>query len=170
MGAPEVIESTVYSRGKPSTAELYLVQAGRKNLYLRKDAAMDYNRMRAAAVLSDVHLKLNSAFREMAHQEILYQKYLTDYSNWEEATRAKPPTKTADDKPTPVARPGYSNHQSGVAIDVQRADGDNLKTKEYDSPTDLWLTANAKTYNFYRTVPREPWHFDHIIKPEEKVA
>jgi len=50
-----------------------------------------------------------------------------------------------------VARPGYSNHQSGDAIDLNRA---HDKGK-----TDAWLKANAAKFGFYRDVPSELWHW-----------
>lgn len=156
---PNTIEAITYIKGRPLSQILYLVQAGRKNLYLAKSAAEDYNRMRLVAASEGVFLHLNSAFRENAHQEILHEKYTKAYAEWEYGLKSNPPTKTADEKPTPVARPGYSNHQSGTAIDLQRADKPEV---------DAWMASNSEKFCFYRTVPREPWHFDH--KPKEKLS
>lgn len=152
---PETIDAITYVKGRPIPQTLYLVQAGRKNLYLAKAASEDYNRMRLAAASAGVFLHLNSAFRDNAHQEILYEKYTKAYAEWEYGVKSNPPTATVDEEPTPVARPGYSNHQSGTAIDLQRADRPGV---------DAWMASNAERFHFYRTVPREPWHFDHKLE------
>jgi LAS superfamily LD-carboxypeptidase LdcB len=58
---------------------------------------------------------------------------------------------------TPVARPGFSNHQNGVAVDIQV----NSSTS---SPVYVWLKMNAKAYGFINTgasfKPPEFWHWE----------
>lgn len=157
----ETMEAMTFVRGVGAWQTLYLVQSGRKNLYLAKSAAEDFLKMKLAAAHDKITIFLNSAFREAAHQERLYKTYLEEYAAWRAGDR-----KT---KPTPVARPGFSNHQSGTAIDIQRADGDNLKTAAPDSPVDLWLIKNAAAFNFKRTVPSEAWHYDWFA-PKKDVS
>src|SRR6185436_12849709 len=49
-----------------------------------------------------------------------------------------------------AARPGYSNHQSGTALDLNAS----------ASGVGTWLTRNASRYGFTRTVPDEAWHYE----------
>jgi hypothetical protein len=54
-----------------------------------------------------------------------------------------------------AAEPGYSNHQSGEALDLNTA----------ASGVYSWLVNNASRYGFYRTVPSEPWHWEFFGPP-----
>jgi hypothetical protein len=64
------------------------------------------------------------------------------------------------DKPSwecspPVARPGSSNHEKGVAIDFSD-NGDLIRTR--DHAAFKWLDQHAGTYGF-KNLPSEPWHW-----------
>jgi hypothetical protein len=64
------------------------------------------------------------------------------------------------DKPSwecspPVARPGSSNHEKGVAIDFSD-NGDLIRTREHVAFK--WLEAHAAAYGF-KNLPSEPWHW-----------
>lgn len=69
-----------------------------------------------------------------------------------------------------AAKPGYSNHQSGRAIDIHtgltvasfREGGRSI---EYD-----WLSQHARSFGFVRTVAAEPWHWEHTELPEDREA
>ena len=50
-----------------------------------------------------------------------------------------------------AAPPGYSNHQSGKALDL------NTSAKGVYT----WLSKHGATYGFRRTVPSEKWHWEH---------
>jgi len=50
-----------------------------------------------------------------------------------------------------AAAPGYSNHQSGLALDLNTSEG-----SVYD-----WLSAHGGTYGFARTVASERWHWEY---------
>src|SRR5690606_15302901 len=67
--------------------------------------------------------------------------------------------------PAPAAPPGYSTHECGLSVDINRAPGDDPKTKEPDSPVDLWLRKHAASYGFVNDVKSEPWHWTY--KPEK---
>jgi hypothetical protein len=51
-----------------------------------------------------------------------------------------------------AARPGYSNHQSGYALDLN-TEGGGVYT---------WLSRNAAHFGFARTVPSEDWHWEYM--------
>jgi len=87
--------------------------------------------MAKAARKRGIKLAINSGFRSRAEQAKLYREYRRGEGNL-------------------AARPGYSNHQSGRALDIYI----NRKTL-------AWLESHAATYGFYRTVPGEAWHWEY---------
>ena len=90
----------------------------------------------AAATQDDVVLTLNSGFRSYPEQKNLYDGFI----------RRLPGFNTA-------AKPGFSNHQNGIAFDISVRGGDG-------NPTYEWLKRNATTHGFVRTVSKEPWHWE----------
>ncbi len=121
---------TGYVNGVPRKITLGSVPNGKE---MRSDAAAAFNRMHAAARAQGITLKVNSGFRSMAEQQALYNAYKNGTGNL-------------------AARPGYSNHQGGIAVDVN-VGGTGTSTYK-------WMAAHAKAYGFVRTVPSEPWHWE----------
>ena len=89
-----------------------------------------YLKMKKAADAAGVPLSINSGFRTMGEQQRLYNCYRTGSCN----------------NGNLAARPGYSNHQSGLALDLK---------------TSSWLANNAGRFGFVRTVPSEAWHYEY---------
>ncbi|MBL8970562.1 MAG: M15 family metallopeptidase [Myxococcales bacterium] len=99
------------------------------------DTARAYRRMHAAASRDGVAIRVVSGFRTMAEQEYLYGCYQRgDCNNGNLA-----------------AKPGYSNHQSGHALDLNAR----------DPAVGAWLRAHAREYGFRNTVASEPWHWEY---------
>ncbi len=121
---------TGYVNGVPRQITLGSIPGGKS---MRSDAAAAFTRMHAAAQRAGINLHVNSAFRSMEEQRALYQKYLNGTGNL-------------------AAKPGYSNHQGGIALDIN-VGGTGTSTYK-------WLAAHAKEYGFVRTVPSEPWHWE----------
>ncbi len=71
----------------------------------------------------------------------------TDYDIWEKPSYECSP---------PVAIPGRSNHEKGLAIDFIGPDGDLIRSR--DNPAFTWLAGHAHLYGFYN-LPSEPWHW-----------
>lgn len=71
----------------------------------------------------------------------------SDYAIWEMPPDACSP---------PTARPGYSYHERGLAIDFT-ANGRFISSRS--NPGFVWLAANAGRFGFYN-LPSEPWHWD----------
>ncbi len=71
----------------------------------------------------------------------------SDYAIWQ-----KPP----DQCSPPTARPGYSYHEQGLAIDFQYQ-GSFIRSRS--NPAFVWLAANAARFGLYN-LPSEPWHWD----------
>jgi LAS superfamily LD-carboxypeptidase LdcB len=97
--------------------------------------------MRDAAAEAGVYLQAWSGFRTNEKQAELYQAWKDGVGN-------------------PAAKPGYSNHQSGRALDI------NLLGVPPE--TFAWLTKNAARFGFRRTVPSEPWHWEYT--PPKRAA
>ena len=130
---------------KGKMVEIGLVDIGDGH-QLEKSAAEAFLRMREAALRAGVWLKVNSAFRSHKKQTELHRKM-------REARQAG--------KPHPiVARPGWSNHQSGIAVDIATM-GEHSDAYE-------WLSARARDFGFKRTVESERWHWEH--RPEEVLS
>lgn len=98
---------------------------------VEKETARAYRRMQAAAREDGVTIAIVSGFRTMQKQRELYALYQSGRGNL-------------------AARPGYSNHQSGTALDL------NARAKGVLS----WLNAHGREHGFRRTVPSENWHWD----------
>ncbi|HYH96066.1 peptidoglycan-binding protein [Hyalangium sp.] len=121
---------TAYHNGRPSTITVVPVGNGK---YMRADAAKNFLAMQSAARSAGVNLSATSGFRSMEEQRVLYQKYLNGTGNL-------------------AAKPGYSNHQGGISMDIGGVGGYN--TKAYN-----WLKNNAGKYGFQNDVRGEYWHW-----------
>lgn len=120
---------TGYINGRPVNITVASIGNGKT---LRTDAAASFNRMKAAAASAGVNLTPVSGFRSMDQQRYLYQLYLQGRGNL-------------------AARPGYSNHQGGISVDIS--------TGGYSSSQYGWLANNARRFGFVNDVRGEPWHW-----------
>lgn len=119
-----------YRNGKPVDLEVTEVDG----VVVELKTAAAFVTMRDAAEGDGVYLQVWSGFRAHEHQAELYAAWKSGLGN-------------------PAARPGYSNHQSGRALDI------NLLGVPKE--TYAWLLKNASRYGFRRTVPSEPWHWEY---------
>jgi peptidoglycan hydrolase-like protein with peptidoglycan-binding domain len=122
---------TGYRNGRPYSITVALVENGK---YLSLPAAQSFRQMEAAARRDGVNLNLVSGFRTMAEQQELYRRYRNGTGNL-------------------AAQPGYSNHQSGIAADIETGASRN-------SAAYRWLRNNAGNFGWRNTVPSEPWHWE----------
>ena len=90
----------------------------------------------AAAKRDGIPLTLNSGFRSYPEQKYLHDGFERGLPGFNKA-----------------AKPGFSNHQNGIAFDISVPGGDG-------NPTYEWLKRNATTFGFVRTVNNEPWHWE----------
>ena len=117
---------TAYRGGSPYSIQV--IHVGGKPT--TKTTGHAFLKMQAAANEAGVRLSLTSGFRTMAEQNHLYNCYTSKSCN----------------SGNLAARPGYSNHQSGTALDVS---------------TSTWLARNASRFGFVRTVSKESWHYEY---------
>ena len=128
------------------------------NLKINKEAYEAYLEMKEAMNKDNLNIRIISAYRSYDYQENLYNNYL------------KYETRTLVD--TYSARPGYSEHHTGLAIDIDNGQLDYNKfylTKEFN-----WMNDNAYKYGFILRYPKdkekitgykyEPWHYRYVGK------
>lgn len=137
---PDDMIVTGYIKG--TAVQLVVAPIG-NNFYLRADAAHDFKRMREA-YLADTgdDLPVSTAFRTMEEQQRLFLQL----------------------GPTVAAKPGYSNHQNGIALDLHGLDP---KKANYVKRRDEWLSANCEAYGWKRSglnfSNKEAWHLDYYV-------
>ena len=128
----------------------------KENLYLNKEAYEAFKKMAFDASINNLNLRIISAYRSYEYQDNLYNRYLEN--------------ERQDIVDTYSARPGHSEHQTGLAIDLDNKKSlyiDFQNTKEY-----LWLKDNCYKYGFILRYPEnkehitgymyEPWHYRYI--------
>lgn len=113
------------------------------------------NELQAAASMEGYSMQMISGYRSYDYQVDLYNSYVAR-DGQEAADRYS-------------ARPGYSEHQSGLCFDVGDIDNDYGTT-----PAGKWLAAHAHEYGFIIRFPEgkeditgymyEPWHIRYVGK------
>lgn len=125
---------------------------------LRGEAATALELMNASARSAGITLTLQSGYRSYDLQNSIYNGYV-----------AREGRASAD---THSARPGYSEHQTGLAVDLNDGGGCALRECFADTAAGHWLKANAHMFGF---IPRydsglqpvvgfmyEPWHYRFV--------
>lgn len=132
--------SIAYVKGVPTIIHLSTFVSNGRTFSLRSDAASAFERMRASARESGIDLIVNSAFRSMIEQERLFELFKSGSG-------------------AVAAKPGFSNHQSGIAVDIETSS--NVYGR-FAGPVFDWLYANAWRFGFDNEEGRrvnEPWHW-----------
>jgi zinc D-Ala-D-Ala carboxypeptidase len=127
---------------------------------LRKAAASKFQAMVSAARSSGVNITTISAFRSVEDQKRLFFGV--------GAERGQQPTKRAEVS----APPKYSEHHTGYAVDIgdSSSPATNLNQNFDTTPAYKWMKANAATYSFEISFPKdniqkvsyEPWHWRFV--------
>jgi len=112
-----------------------------------------FNNMQAAAKADGLNIYISSGFRSYSYQKTLYNNYVN-----------RDGVVAAD---TYSARAGHSEHQSGLAFDVNTINDSFANTEE-----GKWLNDNCYKYGFILRYPNgksdetgyqyEPWHFRYV--------
>lgn len=130
----------------------YLVEIDpqyRNNNYvtqIHKDVYPYITAMVAAAQADGVNLKVWSPFRSYAIQNDLFQKQVNRVGGDEEKAA------------TIVARPGTSEHNTGLCADFNMA-GDAFES----TPMYTWMCENAEDYGFILRYPKDKQHITGVI-------
>ena len=127
-------------------------------ILMRRDTALAYAQMRDAAKAAGFSISVVNAYRSCKEQKELYDHFLL--------------TDTAAVVDTSCARPGYSEHHTGLAIDIEGSipGGRNI----HMTPEAAWVKENCHKYGFIlRYLPEteeitgyisEPWHLRYVGK------
>lgn len=140
----------------PENLELLNPIYSSKKLYLVKEAKDAFESLAQDASLENLTIKAMSTYRTYSYQENLYNRYVAqDGENLANTYSAKP---------------GYSEHQTGYALDVYNETSpytDFENTKEY-----IWMQKNAYKYGFILRYPKdkehltgysyESWHYRYV--------
>lgn len=122
---------------------------------LRKEAKNAFEKMCEAALKDNITIYNGSAYRSYNYQKNLYNKYVSI----DGFTQAE----------TYSARAGYSEHQTGLALDILNKNNEFISQndKEY-----TWLINNSYKFGFILRYPKgkelvtgymyEEWHFRYI--------
>ncbi len=132
---------------------------GNESMKLRQATAIVLEQMFAAAKQQGINLMLASGYRSYSYQTSLYGGYVKNLG------RAGADMQSA--------RPGYSEHQSGFAADLEPLSRKcELQQCFETTPEGQWLVANSYKYGFiirytkdkvsFTGYEYEPWHVRYI--------
>lgn len=137
---------------EPSDLEKVTIGYG----YLRKNANDALNKMNEDAKKNEINLYVTSSHRPFDMQKRVYDNYVLS-DGVEEADEYS-------------ARPGHSEHQTGLAVDFIKQGG-SFRTF-YQSDDFTWLIDNAYKYGFILRYPEnkeditgfiyESWHYRYV--------
>lgn len=124
-----------------------------ENDELTPETSNAFEKMRADAQAEGLNLYISSGFRSYEYQGQLYQRY-ADRDGYEKAD-------------TYSARAGHSEHQTGLAFDLNTIDDSFANT-----PEGKWVAENCWKYGFILRYPKgkeaqtgyqyEPWHLRYL--------
>ena len=150
----------------PENINLNLVKFQEKEVadIIYNDLVDMYN----AALNDNVTLKINNAYRSKEEQTQIFENKMNDYEN-EGYTKEKAYEQTK----LTVQVPGYSEHETGLAIDFSNEGHYDENEKMWE-----WLKNNAYKYGFILRYPEdkyeitkidyEPWHYRYVGKKAAK--
>ena len=131
-----------------------------ENIYLRREAAQALERMFETARLEEGYvLYAVSGYRSYGIQQLLFNAKVEEVGSREKAQRR-------------VALAGTSEHQLGLAIDIQAPAHLSLNQAFGQTPEGQWAGDNAHRFGFIVRYKREwsaitgisdePWHFRYV--------
>ena len=129
-----------------------------ENQMLTSETYEAFKEMFNAAKSENLNLIINSSFRSYEEQESVYNLYKNSKGE-EEADKI-------------AAKPGFSEHQTGLSIDIQTYGSSQKTFEEFDEFK--WLQENAYKYGFILRYPKdkeyitgyqyESWHYRYVGK------
>ena len=141
---------------KPDNLVTVLSEHGYPNK-IRADVYEEFKKMYNAAKNDNVSIFIASPYRSYSDQNALYTYYVN--------------TDGKQNADTYSARPGFSEHHTGLAMDLIPEYGLDLDTFE-NSDGFKWMQENAYKYGFILRYPKdkeyitgyiyEPWHYRYV--------
>jgi len=158
------IDGNVFLVNRQHAISRYYVPSTRKvngpgmSQTMRDDAAKALEEMFAAAKEDGVQLSIVSGYRSYSKQSTIYSRKKASYGQ-KEADKVS-------------ARPGTSEHQLGLAMDVAKRGSTQLNMAFGKTEEGQWISANAHRFGFivrylegYEDVTGysyEPWHVRYV--------
>lgn len=149
----ELINSIYYINGILIANKTYSLPSWYNPGGLSKEYVANFNIMKTAAATDGIALQIVSGFRSYNTQKQLYNNYVN-----------RDGIANAD---TYSARPGHSEHQTGLAADINAAD-----EWFHDTSEAKWLNDNCYKYGFIIRYPKgkqnitgyiyESWHLRYV--------
>ena len=154
-------DGLTYIQGMLIANKTYSLPADYNPGGLTPETQAAFNNLVQGAANDGINIYLSSGFRSYEYQSQIYNNYCSIYGQ-----------STAD---TFSARPGHSEHQTGMAIDVNIIDDSFIGT-----PEALWIEAHCNEYGFILRYPQgkqeitgykyEPWHIRYVgIENAQKI-
>lgn len=148
----------------PKDLEKIKLDYANDHKYLRHPARIAFEELSQDAKKLGYKIIAVSAFRSYRYQDDLYNYYVRE-KGLEYADKAS-------------ARPGHSEHQTGLSVDVM---GDNEDYDLFEQSSEFnWMKENAHKYGFIMRYPKgkeyitgfkyEPWHYRYVgIEPATEI-
>jgi D-alanyl-D-alanine carboxypeptidase len=144
-----------------------MVSAGKRGQKADSRILADLNAMLAAG--AEYGIDVQSGYRSYDHQSTLYWRQVNNFKNNGYNDTA---AQTAAGKI--VKRPGYSEHNSGLAVDLGGSGNFLLDESFANTAAYKWLIENCADYGFILRFPKdkeeitgviyEAWHFRYVGK------
>lgn len=142
----------------PENLEYLDTKYSRNGMMLVKEAKKQLELMIEKAKTDNITIRVMSSYRSYKYQVQLYNRYLEEDGQ-----------ELAD---TYSARPGFSEHQTGLCIDI---DDNNLDYTQFEKSNSYkWMQDNAHLYGFIERYPKgkenitgytyEAWHYRYVGK------
>lgn len=141
----------------------YFINGNKNARYLKKEAKEAFERLSSDSIKNGTPVYGQSAYRSYEKQEYLYNK----------AVRENGKEKADLD----TSRPGHSEHQTGLTIDVSSTKQGNMLSFENTDSFD-WMKDNCYKYGFILRYPKnkeqihgfiyEAWHYRYVGKKVAK--
>jgi D-alanyl-D-alanine carboxypeptidase len=151
----------VVNKRRPLTPEDYVPADldGASGVLLRAQASEAFGRLAAAADAAGVPVRARSGYRSYQDQAVTFQRWQSTLGD--------------DAAESQSARPGYSEHQTGLALDVVPRNGACQDFGCFaDTPHAAWLAEHAAQFGFvvrYQAgqeavtgYTAEPWHLRYV--------
>ena len=180
--AEKKAEQKIYLMGKfdPTQKESFVAlpeeyNIGGYKMYLRKETLDAFSKMKAAASLDGVILKIASATRNFEYQKSIWNNKWTGFTivNGKNLLKSFPNELERFKKILEYsAVPGTSRHHWGTDLDINNANSEYFETKEGKKVYE-WLIKNASTFGFCEPYNlkgtarltgynEERWHWSYV--------
>lgn len=145
-----------------TSIKYYASDRSAESRYMRKEAAEHFHTLVEAAKTDGYEIVMTTAYRSYGFQSILYNNYVQKHGE-AEANKFS-------------AKPGQSEHQTGLCTDVSSPSVNYQLTTDYgEAPEGKWLAEHAHEFGFIIRFPLgkeditgyqyEPWHIRYVGQP-----